>query len=149
MYHYSNMYLYLPSLKWKSKTEKLLWSFCLSPVFLQDSVPVFFMATFLRRVTWNKLYPFPHILFFLNSPATWSFTPANASQLKLFLLSLASMLQHLTKMCMCSYLWDFVVFAQLNTPFLLLTLMILKLPWIFSWVIVCFFYISFIFFFSI
>lgn len=112
VYHYSNVYLYLPSLKWKSKTKKILWSLCLSPVFLQDSVPVFFMATFLRRVTWNKLYPFPHILFFLNSPASWSFTLANASQLKLFLLSLPSMLQHLTKMCMSSYLWDFLYFLH-------------------------------------
>ena len=108
MYQYSNVYLYLPSLKWKSKPNKLLWSFCLSPVFLQDIVPVFFRATFLRRVTWNKLSPLPHILFFLNSTTTWSFTPASASQLKLLLLSLASMLQHLTKMCMSSYLWDFL-----------------------------------------
>ena len=43
----------------------------------------------------------------------------------------------------------FVVFAQLNTSFLLSTLMILTLPWISSEVMVCFSYISFIFFFSI
>lgn len=146
MYQYSNVYLYLPSLKWKSKPNKLLWSFCLSPVFLQDIVPVFCRATFLRRVTWNKLSPLPHILFFLNSTTTWSFTPANTSQLKLFLLSLASML-HIWQKCACLHIYEiFVVFAQLNTSFLLLTLMILTLPWISSEVMVCFFYISFIFF---
>lgn len=121
MYQYSNVYLYLPSLSENQNPTNFSGAFVslqsfsrYCPSLLQGHIS---QKSYLKQAS----SPLPHILFFLNSTTTWSFTPANKST-ETGLLSLASVLQHLTKLCMSSYLRLFVVLHNWILSFLLLTL---------------------------
>lgn len=120
MYQYSNATC-ISHPKVKIKTQQTSLELCLSAVFLQDIVPVFCRATFLRRVTMETSYfHFLTFSFFSIPPHNLKFHPCQHKSTETGFVIISLCVATSDKIVhVFIFMRLFVVFAQLNTSFLL------------------------------